>query len=74
MPKDRRGGRSLKKNPYNEYNALERKANNGKIKVLMAKDGLSNASVPQFSNKTNTTYFIAKNVKVDTPRIKGRFL
>lgn len=54
MPKDRRGGRSLKKNPYNDYNMIGT-ANNGTIKVLKAKSGLGNASVPQFSNTTNTT-------------------
>ena len=61
MPKDRRGGRSLKKQPYNDYDMIGA-ANNGTIKVLKAKQGLDNASVPQFSNKTNTTYFIAKDV------------
>lgn len=61
MPKDRRGGRSLKKQPYNDYDVIGT-ANNGKIKVLKAKPGMGNASVPQFSNKTNTTYFIAKDV------------
>ena len=66
MPKDRRGGRSLKKQPYNDYDMIGT-ANNGKISVLKAKQGLENASVPQFSNKTNTTYFIAKDVDgVDT--------
>lgn len=61
MPKDRRGGKSLKEQPYNDYDVIGT-ANNGKIKVLKAKQGLGNASVPQFSNKTNTTYFIAKEV------------
>ena len=61
MPKDRRGGRSLKKQPYNDYDVIGT-ANNGKIKVLKAKPGVGNASVPQFSNKTNTTYFITKDV------------
>ena len=61
MPKDRRGGRSLKKNPYNDYDVIGT-ANNGTIKVLKAKPGLDNSSVPQFSNKTNTTYFITKDV------------
>lgn len=61
MPKDRRGGRSLKKNPYNDYDVIGT-ANNGTIKVLKAKPGMDNASVPQFSNKTNTTYFITKDV------------
>ena len=61
MPKDRRGGRSLKKQPYNDYDMIGT-ANNGTIKVLKAKQGLGNASVPQFSNKTNTTYFITKEV------------
>ena len=66
MPKDRRGGRSLKKQPYNDY-AVIGDANNGKISVLKAKSATDNASVPQFSNKTNTTYFIAKDVDVVTP-------
>ena len=61
MPKDRRGGRSLKKQPYNDYDMIGT-ANNGTIKVLKAKPGMDNASVPQFSNKTNTTYFITKDV------------
>ena len=61
MPKDRRGGRSLKKQPYNDYDMIGT-ANGGKISVLKAKPGMGNASVPQFSNKTNTTYFIAKDV------------
>ena len=57
MPKDRRGGRSLKKQPYNEYDVIGT-ANNGTIKVLRAKPGANNAGVPQFSNKRNTVYFI----------------
>lgn len=61
MPKDKRGGKSLKKNPYNEYDVIGT-ANNGTIKVLKAKPGTSNASVPQFSNSKNTTYFVTKEV------------
>ena len=61
MPKDRRGGRSLKKQPYNDYDLIG-DANNGKISVLKSKSDTDNASVPQFSNKTNTTYFITKDV------------
>ena len=38
MPKDRRGGRSLTKNPYNDYDVIGT-ANNGTIKVLKAKPG-----------------------------------
>ena len=59
MPKDRRGGRSLKKNPYNDYDVIGT-ANNGTIKVLKVRPGVSNASVPLFSNKANTVYFITK--------------
>ena len=61
MPKDRRGGRSLKRKPYNDYNVIGT-ANNGTIKVLKVKPGVKNASVPLFSNKANTVYFIAKPV------------
>ena len=58
MPKDRRGGRSLKKNPYNDYDVIGY-ANNGTIKVLKAKPGIKNAGVPLYSNRANTVYFIA---------------
>lgn len=59
MPKDKRGGKSLKKNPYNEYDVIST-ANNGTIKVLKAKSDTDNAAIPQFSNKANTVYFITK--------------
>lgn len=66
MAKDKRGGRSLRQQPYNEYDVIGT-ANNGRIKVIKAKPGVSNASVPQFSNSKNTTYFVAKEVNgVDT--------
>ena len=39
MPKDKRGGKSLKKNPYNEYEVIGY-ANNGTIKVLKVKGGI----------------------------------
>lgn len=58
MPKDRRGGRSLKKQPYNDYDVIGY-ANNGTIKVLKAKPGIKNAGVPLYSNRANTVYFIA---------------
>lgn len=58
MPKDRRGGRSLKKQPYSDYDVIGY-ANNGTIKVLKAKPGIKNAGVPLYSNRTNTVYFIA---------------
>ena len=61
MPKEKRGGRSLRKQPYNEYDVIGT-ANNGTIKVLKAKPGISNASVPLFSNTRNTVYLIAKEV------------
>lgn len=61
MAKDKRGGRSLRQQPYNEYDVIGT-ANNGRIKVIKAKDGVKNASVPQFSNSKNTTYFVAKEV------------
>lgn len=61
MAKDKRGGRSLRKQPYNEYDVIGT-ANNGRIKVIKAKPGIKNASVPQFSNSKNTTYFITKEV------------
>lgn len=61
MAKVKRGGRSLRQQPYNEYDVIGT-ANNGRIKVIKAKPGVSNASVPQFSNSKNTTYFIAKDV------------
>lgn len=61
MPKDRRGGKSLKKNQYNDYDVIGT-ANKGTVKVIKAKPGVSNASVPLFSNKKNTTYFVAKEV------------
>ena len=60
MPKDRRGGKSLKSQPYNEYEVIGA-ANKGTIKVLRAKPGVKNAGVPMFSNKANTVYFIAKD-------------
>ena len=60
MPKDKRGGKSLKKEPYAEYEEIG-KANNGTIKVLKAKLDTDNASIPQYSNKANTVYFITKN-------------
>ena len=60
MPKDRRGGKSLRNQPYNEYEVIGT-ANNGTIKVLRAKPGVKNAGVPMFSNKANTVYFIAKD-------------
>jgi hypothetical protein len=59
MPKDKRGGKSLKKEPYAEYEEIG-KANNGTIKVLKAKSDADNAAIPQFSNKANTVYFITK--------------
>ena len=58
MPKDRRGGKSLKKNPYNEYDVIGT-ANNGTIKVLKARPGVDNAGVPMFSNRKNTVYMVA---------------
>lgn len=61
MAKDKRGGRSLRKQPYNEYDVIGT-ANGGRIKVIKAKPGIKNASVPQFSNSKNTTYFVAKEV------------
>lgn len=60
MAKDKRGGRSLRKQPYNEYDVIGT-ANNGKIKVIRAKPGVKNAGVPMFSNKANTVYFLAKD-------------
>lgn len=60
MPKDRRGGKSLRNQPYNEYEVIDT-ANNGTIKVLRAKPDAKNAGVPMFSNKANTVYFIAKD-------------
>ena len=66
MAKDKRGGRSLRQQPYSEYDIIGT-ANNGRIKVIKAKPGIKNASVPQFSNSKNTTYFVAKEVNgVDT--------
>lgn len=61
MAKDKRGGRSLRKQPYNEYDVIGT-ANNGKIKVIKAKQGADNAAVPLFSNKANTVYFLAKQI------------
>lgn len=60
MAKDKRGGRSLRKQPYNEYDVIGT-ANNGKISVIRAKPGVKNAGVPMFSNKANTVYFLAKD-------------
>lgn len=66
MAKDKRGGRSLRQQPYNEYDVIGT-ANSGRIKVIKAKPGIKNASVPQFSNSKNTTYFVTKEVNgVDT--------
>lgn len=65
MPKDRRGGKSLKKNPYNDYDVIGT-ANNGTIKVLKVKDGIDNAGVPMFSNRKNTVYMIAKDNVIDS--------
>ena len=61
MAKDKRGGRSLRKNPYNEYETIGT-ANNGSIKVIKPRPGTSNTGVPLFSNSKNTTYFVAKEV------------
>lgn len=61
MAKDKRGGRSLRQQPYNEYDVIGT-ANNGRIKVIKAKPGVDNAGVPMFSNKANTVYFLAKQV------------
>lgn len=68
MPKDRRGGRSVKKRPYNEYDVIGY-ANNGTIKVLKAKPDSNNNGIPMFSNKTNTVYFI---VNANNAIKKGR--
>ena len=66
MPKHMRSRRSIKKQPYNDYNVIGT-ANNGKIKVLKARPDVKNASVPLYSNKANTVYFIAKEFNgVDT--------
>ena len=61
MAKDKRGGRSLRRQPYNEYDVIGT-ANNGRIKVIKAKPGIDNAAVPLFSNRANTVYFLAKTV------------
>lgn len=61
MAKDKRGGRSLRQQPYNEYDVIGT-ANNGRIKVIKAKPGVDNAAVPLFSNKANTVYFLAKEI------------
>lgn len=58
MPKDKRGGRSLRKNPYNEYETIDT-ANNGRIKVIKARDDVENAGIPMFSNRRNTVYMVA---------------
>lgn len=60
MAKDKRGGRSLRQQPYNEYDVIGT-ANNGRISVIRAKPGVKNAGVPMFSNKANTVYFLAKD-------------
>ena len=60
MAKDKRGGRSLRRQPYNEYDVIGT-ANNGRIKVIKAKPGVKNAGVPMFSNRANTVYFLAKD-------------
>ena len=62
MPKDRRGGKSLKDNPYKEYDQIGT-ANKGRIKVIKANPKSKNAGIPMFSNRRNTVYFIvnAKN-------------
>ncbi len=60
MAKDKRGGRSLRRQPYNEYDVIGT-ANNGKINVIRAKPGVKNAGVPMFSNAANTVYFLAKD-------------
>lgn len=68
MAKDKRGGRSLRKQPYNEYDVIGT-ANNGTIKVIKAKPGVKNAGVPMFSNKANTVYFIAGGSNTDVTSI-----
>lgn len=66
MPKVKRGGRSLRIRPYSDYDVIGT-ANNGTIKVMKPKAGISNASVPLFSNKKNTVYFVTKEINgVDT--------
>lgn len=68
MPKDRRGGRSVRKDPYSEYETVGT-ANNGKIKVIKAKQTTKNAGIPMYSNRKNTVYFV---VNAKNARKKGR--
>lgn len=62
MAKGKRGGRSVRKQPYDEYKVIGM-ANNGTIKVIKAKPNSKNAGIPMYSNRKNTVYFIvnAKN-------------
>lgn len=62
MPKDKRSGKQIRNGQrYDEYDTIGT-ANNGKIKVIKAKDGTGNNGTPLYSNSNNTTYFIAKDV------------